>query len=98
MANKSLTKQNRWTVMCLYPDYATGDYGSDLYMEWATCETAMEAEGIVQRKAHNANKTIPADDFKVICVLAGEHWNVMQLNNDTIDNLYKGVKSWRQQG
>lgn len=90
--SKPKPKVRTWTVLALYPDFSTDDFGGDIYMDTVRAETATQAEAMAQRKAHRSNKTIPAEDFKVICVLLGDHWDVQGLPNDIIDNLYRGVK------
>ena len=65
-----------FTVFLLYPDYATGDYGADLYVESAEAEDYKEATTMVQAMAEQANDNIAAEDFRPIAVLEGEHWLV----------------------
>ncbi len=68
-----------WTVMLLYPDYMTDDYGQDLYVGWARTTTPDEAVPVVQRKAVEAQRDLTRessvdmepDDFKMIAVWPG---------------------------
>ena len=65
-----------YTVVLLYPDYATGDFGADIY---TTCVDARDGEVATkkaQREAHdnvrNNGKKIPAADFRMILVLESD--------------------------
>lgn len=70
-----------WTVMLLYPDYLTDDYGEDIFMDWALTPTPEEAIPVVQRKAVRAQRDITdpdagdgidnPEDFKMIAVWRG---------------------------
>lgn len=73
------TRRRWWTVLLLYPDYMTDDYGEDIYVEWAFTGKPEEAVPIVQRKAaeaqrdlsHAASVDTDPEDFKMIAVWAG---------------------------
>lgn len=74
------TRYRWWTVMLLYPDYLTDDYGSEIFVEWARTATAEEAVPVVQRKAVDAQHTeqskhecveMDPADFKMIAVWRG---------------------------
>ena len=78
---KSMRKPRRrwWTVLLLYPDYLTDDYGADIFVDWALTVTAEEAVRVGLRKAAEAQRdhtrrasvdTDP-DDFKMIAVWRG---------------------------
>ena len=75
------TKRKWYTVILLYPDYLTDDYGADIYVEWGLAEDPYEAVKVVQCKAVEAQRTNdadvnhhlpPAEDFKMIAVLRGQ--------------------------
>ena len=73
-ANKH-PKRRWWTVMLLYPDYMTEDFGADIFVDWALTATAQEAAAIVRRKAAEV-QTIGspeelANDFRMIAVWPG---------------------------
>jgi len=66
-----------WTAILLYPDYATDDFGADIYVECATCDDPMIAAYIVRGKAFDANGGVDGiindpEDFRIIAVMAGE--------------------------
>jgi hypothetical protein len=61
-----------FTVVLLYPDYATGDFGADLYVECVPARDEFAAAKQVQQLAHRANRKIPAADFRPVLVLAGD--------------------------
>ena len=65
--------KQKWTVILLYPDYIADDFGSETYINWATCEDPRLAVEQVQRKAAAANKieTKSPQDFKCIAVFPG---------------------------
>jgi len=75
-------KGRHWyTVILLYPDYLTTDYGADLYVEVGLAADGYEAAKIVQGKAVAAQAdnskagscdTCDPDDFRVIAVLRGK--------------------------
>jgi len=67
-----------YTVILLYPDYATDDYGTDVYMEWARVRAELpqqdqfaHAVRIVRGKAHKANPHIKAEDFALVMLMGG---------------------------
>lgn len=68
-----------WTVMLLYPDYLTDDYGADIFVEWALTVTPEEAVPVVQRKAVEAQRDLSRlssvdlkpDDFRMNAVWPG---------------------------
>jgi hypothetical protein len=74
-----LPRRRWWTVLLLYPDYLTDDYGADMYVAWARTTTPVEAVPLVQRRAAQAQRDlskgtsidIDPDDFKMIAVWAG---------------------------
>lgn len=67
-----------YTAVLLYPDYATGDYGADIFVECATAREPEQAAHEVQKMASVANDgDIPAEDFRVIAVFAGDHSTVL---------------------
>lgn len=78
---KSQQKQLRrwWTVMLLYPDYLTDDYGSDIYVDWARTIEPEKAVEVVQRKAAQAQCDLSEEssvdtepgDFEMIAVWRG---------------------------
>lgn len=61
-----------YTAVLLYPDYATGDHGADIFVECAESVVPWGAAKQVQQKASEQNDDIPADDFRVIAVFAGD--------------------------
>ena len=77
-ARKSL-RRHWWTVLLLYPDYLTDDYGADIFVEWAHTPTAEEAVPAVQRKASEAQRDLSKEvsvdldpnDFKMVAVWRG---------------------------
>lgn len=66
---------NGHTVILLYPDYATGDFGADIYVEHSALDDPYEAAKDVQRMAAEANAEadIDAADFRPIAVIEGDH-------------------------
>jgi hypothetical protein len=61
-----------FTVVLLYPDYATGDYGADIYVECVPAKDEFAATKKVQQLAHRANRIIRAADFRPVLVLEGD--------------------------
>ena len=64
---------NTFTVICLYPEYATEDYGTDTVIRAVEASNAFEASRPVQRiatrEAYVAIKQ--PSDFQVIAVFPG---------------------------
>ena len=65
-----------YTVILLYPDYATGDYGADTFVHCARTESPEEAVEEVQKLAHQASVEngfeIPFVDFRRTHVFPGD--------------------------
>jgi hypothetical protein len=62
-----------YTVILLYPDYLTGDYGEDIFVEAVKAKTPEAAVSIVQHNAGKANPSVDeVFDIKMILVLAGD--------------------------
>lgn len=62
-----------YTVICLYPDYSSDDYGADIFVDSAETPDPYAAASAVQLIASLANDgNIPPDDFRVIAVMAGD--------------------------
>lgn len=61
-----------FTVVLLYPDYATGDFGADVYIDCVSAKDEFAAAKKVQQLAHQANRTIRTADFRPVLVLAGD--------------------------
>jgi hypothetical protein len=85
--------RNKWTVILLYPDYATDDFGGDIYVGWASCNDPLKAAAIVQKKAWKANGGSEGsirnpEDMRPIAVLKGHH----ALELDATNFEEKGVK------
>jgi len=76
-----------WTVILLYPDYMTDDYGADIYVDWARTASPEKATAIVKRKAANAQNQddgiVNADDFRMIAVWQGRTTLALDSNSDT---------------
>lgn len=75
----SRNPSKRWyTVVLLYPDYMTDDYGKDIYMAWAYAANVDEAAKIAQGKAVKAQADVndPAEldpnDFAVVLAFNGK--------------------------
>lgn len=63
----------RYTVVLLYPDYASEDYGADTYVDSVIAEDPFHAASAVQLGASIANNgDIPPDDFRPVAVFAGD--------------------------
>jgi len=76
-----------WTVMLLYPDYMTEDYGADIYVDWARTATPEKAVTVVKCKAAHAQKQddgiVNADDFRMIAVWQGRSVLALDATSDT---------------
>jgi hypothetical protein len=63
-----------YTVICLYPDYITGDFGADIYVNTVAAKDAYKAASDVQLMAMEANSDTccEPEDFRVIAVIKGD--------------------------
>jgi len=68
-------KMSSFTVVLLYPDYASDDFGADVYVTGVKALNGESATKKAQREA-SANvksyKKIPAADFRMILVFRGD--------------------------
>ena len=86
MAADNTAKRRWWTVMLLYPDYMTEDFGADIFVDWALTVTAQEAVPIVKRKAAEVQKIGSpeelARDFRMIAVWQGRTTLALDATSD----------------
>jgi hypothetical protein len=63
-----------YTVVLLYPDYATDDYGADTYTTCVQAADRYAAAPLAQAEALSGNLGMveDADDFRPILVLEGD--------------------------
>jgi hypothetical protein len=64
-----------YTVVLLYPDYLTGDFGADIYVDAARAKNLERAVRAVQWRAVRAqlpDSVNDPSDFRPILVLAGD--------------------------
>ncbi len=86
--------RKKWTVILLYPDYATDDFGGDIYVGWVSCKDPYKATAIAQKKAWKANGgneeyiSFKPEDMRPIAVIGGYH----KLELDATSFMGKGVK------
>lgn len=80
--------KTRWyTVICLYPDYLTDDFGGDIYTGRVKAEDGYAAGCKVQERAKatanagSCDAVDDADDFRVVAVLRGKQ----QLEMNALD-------------
>ncbi len=76
-----------WTVILLYPDYMTDDFGADIYVDWAVTDTPEKAVTAVKRKAARSQESddgiVNADDFRMIAVWQGRSVLALDATSDT---------------
>lgn len=80
IAQAALAEHKRmFTVVLLYPDYATGDFGADIYVDAVDADDPHDAAEIIQQRAFDANGGASVsnpvndpDDFRPIAVIAGD--------------------------
>jgi hypothetical protein len=65
-------RKPRFTVVLLYPDYATGDYGGDIYVTAVFAKDAKAAVAAARKAAYKGSSVNAAADFRSILVLAGD--------------------------
>jgi hypothetical protein len=61
-----------FTVICLYPDYVTNDFGADLYIGTVEADDAFQAADFIRLQAAEENRSVAADDFRPIVAFSGE--------------------------
>jgi hypothetical protein len=64
---------NTFTVICLYPEYATEDYGTDTVIRTVEASNAFEASGWSResRPERPTSQSSSPSDFQVIAVFPG---------------------------
>lgn len=88
------TKRHWYTVICLYPDYLTDDYGADIYVDWALAKSPEDAGRLVQKKAQAAQNDGECDvvddpaDFRVIAVWKGKTVILADATNFEYENTH----------
>jgi hypothetical protein len=65
-------RKPRFTVVLLYPDYATGDHGADIHVATVSAKDAKAAVVAAWKAAYKGAAVNAADDFRPILVLAGD--------------------------
>lgn len=69
--------EKEYTVILLYPDYMTDDYGADIFVSSAFAEDPRRAVELVQEEAAAANsddiEERDSKDFRCIGVIEGGH-------------------------
>lgn len=69
-----------YTVLLLYPDYRTQDYGRETYLAWVDATDPNEAVRLAQEEAFTVNEGEPghedAEDFYPLAVFEGHLSNV----------------------
>ncbi len=78
---KKAKKKTKWfTVILLYPDYATGDFGADISVRWVRVEAGKDELSLAATAAReqcikdNASGEFgdpPGSDLRAIAVLEG---------------------------
>lgn len=68
----------KFTVILLYPDYATDNWGQDTWMGTVEAQDTNEAILFAQRQCHADTKgvVIGLADLFVLAVIAGEHKDI----------------------
>ena len=67
-----------YTVVLMYPDYMTGDYGADVYVERVNARTITEAIGAAkQHMARHIERNMDVklrgiEDLRMVLVLQGD--------------------------
>ena len=81
----------KFTVLLLYPDYATGNFGQDTYQAWVEASTVQEAKELaqleaVQREGRADDEELDdPDDYFVLAVYEGHLEDI----KDRIDPPFK---------
>lgn len=78
-----------YTVLLMYPDYASGNYGEDTYMSVQAAESVEAAQEQAQREvaegyfgdSDEAREDAEANfiDFAVLMVIEGEHKDIKEV-------------------
>lgn len=61
----------KWSVLLLYPDYSTDDYGQETYYAWVKAKNPKEAVTEAQLEAQRHNDSAieePSDFFPLLCI------------------------------
>lgn len=76
----------KYTVLLLYPDYATDNFGQDTYMTCVEAESVASAQVLAQQEcAGGYGDSIGLgdgdqrpDDFAVLMVIEGDHQDIKE--------------------
>jgi hypothetical protein len=74
----------KYTVLLLYPDYATGNFGEDTYMTCVEAESVASAQVLAQQEcASNYGESVGEPDqrpydFGVLMVIEGDHQDIKE--------------------
>lgn len=68
-----MATESPFTVVLLYPDYCTGDYGADTYITAVTAADDVGAGLAAMEEAAEANDgNIAPGDFRVVAIFEGD--------------------------
>jgi len=62
-----------YTVLLLYPDYASDAFGQETYLARVDAKNPKSAVVAAQANAGDANKDVRREDFHPLLVVAGHH-------------------------
>jgi hypothetical protein len=62
----------KYTVILLYPDHATDDFGGETWISTIEAANAPEAIAATQKKAAEQNEVEQPEDFRMLAVFIGE--------------------------
>ncbi len=64
----------KFTVLLLYPDYLSSDFGHETFMTTVEAPDPDHAVVTARKEAREANRNqCEGEDFYCLCVIAGEH-------------------------
>lgn len=69
----------KYTVLLLYPDYTTDNFGQDTYMTSVEADSVIDAQASAQMLAADGHCENPKpEDFFVLMVIEGEHQDIKE--------------------
>ena len=88
-----------FTVLLLYPDYATSNFGQETYQAWVEARTMQEAKELAQLEAAQherppGEELDPPDDYHVLAVYEGHLNNVKDRQDPPYTCKYYGAPSF----
>lgn len=68
----------KYTVLLLYPDYTTNNFGQETYMTCVEAESVASAQVLAQQEVAEYWEPEKFEDFAVLMVIEGDHQDIKE--------------------